>query len=267
MDRGIKAALGIFIFSYLVRVVDIFLLNSPAHWYSIILSKAIPLITLFYIVHYVEKVGLGYIGLSRRDFMKNILLGLVLLLLTLGVNFLPDTLLYTVYRLPFRTPYFYFGLGTAYYLFFCVVNGFMEEGVFRGYMQRKFYHLGKWNAIFIQAILFGFWHIAWTFYNFYSFSTGWMVGLSYVLEYTISYVFFTIIFGIIMGYAYLKTDSLWAPVLTHTFYNFFLSFFLFNESRVAGLIKFLGYPLMAAICLLSIRFLTKKMNIKEKEEA
>jgi membrane protease YdiL (CAAX protease family) len=266
MDRRIKAALGIFIFSYFMRVVDIFLLNSPAYWRSIILSKAIPLLALFYIVCYVEKVGLGYIGLSRRDFLKNILLGLVLLFFTLGFNYLPDTLLNTLYRVPFRTPYFYFGLGTAYYLFFCVVNGFMEEGVFRGYMQRKFYHLGKWNAIFIQAILFGLWHIVWTFYNFYSFSTGWMVGFSYVLEYTISYVFFTIIFGIIMGYVYLKTGCLWASVFTHTFYNFLLNYLLFNESRVAGLIKFLGYPLMGAICLLSIRFLTEKMKIKEREE-
>lgn len=263
MDRGIRAALGIFVFSYLMRAVDIFLLDSPAHWRSIILSKTIPLIVLVYIVCYVEKAGLGYIGLSRKDFLKNILVGLVLLFFTLGFNYFPDTLLYAIYRVPLRTPYLYFGLGTVYYFFFCVVNGFMEEGVFRGYMQRKFYILGKWNAIFIQAFLFGLWHIAWTFYNFYSLTTGWKVGLPYVVEYTTSYVFFTFIFGIIMGYAYLKTNSLWAPVLTHTFYNFLLNFILFNESRVAGLIKFLGYPLMAVICLLSIRFCAKKMKMDE----
>ena len=257
-----------FIFSYVIRIIDIFVLNSPASPRSIILSKTLPLLVLFYVVMRIEKVGLEYIGLSGKQMAGNFFLGAILLFFTLGYNYVPDMILNIFYNTPLNKLQFLFDWGVAYYLFFCLVNGFMEEGVFRGYLQKKFYVVGKWNAIFIQAFLFGTWHVAWTFYNFYNFfSHSWMVNASYATEYTIGYVFFTFIFGIIMGYAFLKTGSLWGPVFCHTFYNFIQNFFMPNAGAVAELIRFLGYPVMAAVCLLVVKFVTEKMKMEEEENA
>jgi len=260
LNKDIKIALAMFTFSYIVRILDIFVLNSPASSRSIILSKAIPLLVLLYVLKNVEKVGFDYIGLSKRKAGWNLLLGVVLLALTLGYNYVPDTFLFFIYGIPFQNPTFFFDWGIAYYLFFCVVNSLMEEGVFRGFMQKKFYVMGKWNAIIIQAFLFGVWHIVWTFYNLYDFSShNWIVYRIYVFEYTVGYVFFTFVFGVIMGYAFFKTESLLGPVLCHTFYNFFLTFLLFNESAMAGVIKFVGYPIMGVLSLFVVKIITEKM--------
>jgi uncharacterized protein len=42
------------------------------------------------------------------------------------------------------------------------VNSFMEEGLFRGVMIPLFRtRLSSWQAIWLQAVLFGAWHLPW----------------------------------------------------------------------------------------------------------
>ena len=96
------------------------------------------------------------------------------------------------------------------------INSFMEEGLFRGVMLRHFRaSLSFWRANFLQAALFGLWHINWPIKQFLS---G-QIDLGGAVFQAVMLLIATGIFGFAMGYLYLKTDNLWAPWLVHTINN------------------------------------------------
>lgn len=109
--------------------------------------------------------------------------------------------------------------GLTFALFLLVgnfINSFMEEGLFRGVMLRHFrVSLSFWKANFLQAALFGIWHLNWPIKQF---MTG-QLDLGGAAFQSIMLLIATGIYGFAMGYLYLKTDNLWAPWLVHTINN------------------------------------------------
>jgi membrane protease YdiL (CAAX protease family) len=86
--------------------------------------------------------------------------------------------------------------------------GISEEGLFRGYIQTHLQKFYAWKAIFIQAILFGFWHFVWNLYPFNPFAMA-------------QYIATTFFIGLLFGYFYSKAKNLVPLILTHGLWNSF----------------------------------------------
>jgi membrane protease YdiL (CAAX protease family) len=111
-----------------------------------------------------------------------------------------------------------------------LVNSFMEEGLFRGVMLRHFrVRLSPWQANFLQAALFGIWHLAWPVKDYL---TG-QADFGSAAGQAVFIVLGASVTGLFYGYLYLKTDSLWAPWLAHTINNTTLN--LLHMRTIGGL--------------------------------
>ena len=98
-------------------------------------------------------------------------------------------------------------LGTSFLV------GFIEEIPYRGFMLQKFTdHTGFWIANLITSLLFLAVHVP-----------GWM-ALHMLRAGTAASIF---IFGVVMAIAFKYSDSLWAPIVTHST-NDFLSVLIFH---------------------------------------
>jgi uncharacterized protein len=94
-----------------------------------------------------------------------------------------------------------------------VLVGFIEEIPYRGFMLRRFAErLNFWLANLITSLLFVAIHLP-----------GWMALHTLRVE-NVATIF---IFGIVMGTVFKWSDSLWAPIVTHSA-NDFLSFVIFR---------------------------------------
>jgi membrane protease YdiL (CAAX protease family) len=113
------------------------------------------------------------------------------------------------------------GLGVALFLIAGnLLNSFMEEGLFRGVMLTHFRRcLSPWRANFLQAGIFGLWHITWPIYHLV---TG-EAELGQAAFEALTAVFGATIAGLVYGTLYLKTDSLWASWMAHTVNNTLLN--------------------------------------------
>jgi len=99
---------------------------------------------------------------------------------------------------------FYFAL---WLIFGNIVNVFMEEGLFRGLMTRKFLDkMSFWKTNFLQAFLLVIWYITWPIKDFLNGNLS--IGGFILNSITASYAPFLI--ALIWGYMYFKTFSLLA---------------------------------------------------------
>lgn len=83
------------------------------------------------------------------------------------------------------------------FLFFCVLAPICEEFLFRGAILNAYRRKIGFAAIFVSAVFFGLMHA-----EIFSVLNGFIVGC-------------------VLGYVYLKTNSMWCPVMLHMFYNLF----------------------------------------------
>lgn len=83
------------------------------------------------------------------------------------------------------------------FLFFCVLAPVCEEFLFRGAIAGAYRRKIGFAAIFVSALFFGLMHA-----EIFSVLNAFVIGLC-------------------LGYVYLKTESMWCPVLLHMFYNLF----------------------------------------------
>jgi len=142
-----------------------------------------------------------------------------------------------------------------------VVNSFMEEGLFRGINLTHFrMRLGPWRANLLQAAIFGVWHVAWPIKHLLDGETD----LAGAASEAGIIVLASAISGLAWGYLYLKTNSLWAPWLSHMINNTVLN--LVHIQTVGGLDADIGvlYPVITlayVAMLLWIKFWTARWGM------
>ena len=99
-------------------------------------------------------------------------------------------------------------------LFFINVPYFFgEELGWRYFLQPKMQKIfGKRKGVFLLGFIWGLWHIFISLY-YYSPKT--------FMPQIFSQIAFTIAIAIFMGYAYMKTDNIWVPIIIHYMNNNF----------------------------------------------
>jgi len=222
--------IGIILFSIILvlRIIEIFCLRLDEVWGEVFVSKLLGfLIIIGYL--WLVKRKIRDIGLHSNNFLKSISIVIVVMTITLAFSYFAEWI-YLVRRglqpffiiAPISNSLdaefavqggFLFGL---WLIFGNFMNSLMEEGLFRGVMITHFrVRLSFWKANFLQAFLFGLWHIVWPIK---SYTTGQM-SASEAIIYAIGYIFASVIIGLVWGYLFLKTNNLWAPWFAHTINN------------------------------------------------
>ena len=214
----------LFIIAAILKIVDVFVFRLDELLGEIILSKSLGFILVLAYLWFVGK-SVTTIGLHGKSVGKALIIGASGIILILIVSY---GLQFGVLIGAGKEPSLVFAAtdpkagvtgGLAFSLFLLIgnfINSFMEEGLFRGVMLRHFrVSLSFWRANFLQAALFGIWHLNWSIKQF---MTG-ELNLGGVASQSIIMLIATGIYGFAMGYLYLKTDNLWAPWLMHTINN------------------------------------------------
>jgi membrane protease YdiL (CAAX protease family) len=150
-----------------------------------------------------------------------------------------------------------------------VVNSCMEENLFRGLMTRKFLtRMNCWKANFLQAGLFGAWHLRWPL-KYYI--TGQMTLIQIIFNAIFINFLASFLIGLIWGYMYYKTDSLWPSWISHFIWNSTLNLIMFNvpsgtdEAIIITAIIAAGIfsMLTGLILMLLIKYLANKWNMSK----
>ncbi|MGE5606093.1 MAG: lysostaphin resistance A-like protein [Bacteroidota bacterium] len=103
-----------------------------------------------------------------------------------------------------------------------LINSFMEEGLFRGLMLILFtVNLPFFQANLLQAVLFGGWHLPWVIKGL---KIGQFKNSGEIILGTVSNFLPQFFMGAVWGYLYYRTNSLWAPIISHTLTNTALNF-------------------------------------------
>lgn len=154
------------------------------------------------------------------------------------------------------------GMGFAVFLLLGnIINCFMEEGLFRGIMipllNRK-YTLRV--TLFLQALLFGIWHIPWAFKWYLSGIVSGPGGLMMAL--LINFLPMVLI-GIVFGVMYHYTGSVWTPWISHFIINSILNLVHINTNGVlnAGMTLRMSIFQSAIFILIPVMILlARKLN-------
>lgn len=191
-----------------------------------IVHKIFGIVIIFVCLKYLHARWLD-IGFTRKNWLKNIGLGLAL-----GLCFYTVTLL-----IEFGFLYFssakpnilmkaggfslasteqFVGAGIGSIIIFNIFNVWMEEGLFRGLFEKLLRQKYKFAAtIFISALLFGLWHVAMPIRSFLDGE----FSLAQAVVFSIGYVLFAFMFGLKMSWLYKMTGSLWLGAADHFFNN------------------------------------------------
>jgi len=224
MKHTIIVPLILLLIAVIFKILDVFVLRLDELLGEIILSKSIGFLL---VIGYLWAVGKSVtaIGLHSRSVGKALIIGAISVVLVLLVSYgLQFSVLIGAGKEPALVltaidPKAGVTGSLAFALFLIVgnfINSFMEEGLFRGIMLRHFRaSFPFWKANFLQAALFGIWHLNWPIKQFITGQTD----LGGTVFQSIMLLIATGIYGFAMGYLYLKTDNLWAPWLVHTINN------------------------------------------------
>ena len=271
IKHTILVPLVLLLIAVIFKIIDTFVLRLDELLGEIILSKSIGFLL---VIAYLWAVGKSVtaIGLHGRSVGKALIIGAtgvaLVLILSYGTQF---SLLVGAGKQPALAltaidPKSGMEGSLLFALFLIVgnfINSFMEEGLFRGVMLRHFRaSLSFWRANFLQAALFGLWHLNWPIKQFITGQTD-LSGASFQ---AIMLLLATGIFGFAMGYLYLKTDNLWAPWLVHTINNSVLN--MVHIRTIEGLDSdMVVFQVMLIVCYVAIillfRTLAKRFQMPE----
>jgi uncharacterized protein len=265
----VLVSLALLTIALVFRLIDIFVLRLDEILGEIVLSKALGfgLVVLFL---WLAGQKLGDIGLHTKGLTPSLLIGASITLLALVVGYTTELLLSgsnTSLQLAAIDPKAGVsgGLLFAIWLVFGnLVNSFMEEGLFRGVMIPLFRtRLTVWQAIWLQAILFGAWHLPWAlkWYQTGVIQTPGQIVMGVVLNF-----FPQILLGLVWGYMYLKTGSLWTSWIAHTLTNTTLN--LLHTATQDGLdggtsLRMTAYSIVALLGMLLVKYLAKRCALSE----
>lgn len=271
-SKPILTGILLMLIALVFRLIDIFVLRLDERLGEIILSKALGFVLVLLFIWAIGR-NPDSIGLHGRRVGEGLLIGVV-------ITILPFIIAYTVEWVVLgqmgQEPRLLFSAidpkaGVTGGLLFALwlvagnfINSFMEEGLFRGAMlnlNRMRLSFGK--AIWLQALLFGVWHLVWVvkWYQSGIVSTPGQIGMAVVANFLPQ-----ICLGLVWGYAYLKTDNLWTAWLAHTLTNTTLN--LLHVATVDGMdpgmsIRMTTFSIVSLFMMFLIRSICDRRKMPE----
>ncbi len=137
---------------------------------------------------------------------------------------------------------------------------FGEEYGWRYYLQPALQErFGKRRGILVLGLLWALWHINIDF-MYYSVEHG--------LEMFLAQIVTCIALGIFFGYAYMKTNNIWVPVILHYMNNNLISVLSGGDANVLQnqQVSFLDIPIHLIGCLVFIIFILAPVFRKDRSE-
>jgi uncharacterized protein len=265
----ILIGLALLTIALIFRLIDIFVLRLDELLGEIILSKVLGFI-LVVLFLWLAGQKLGDIGLHSKGLTSSLFIGASITLLALVVGYTTELLLggsNTSLQLAGIDPKAGVSGGFLFALWLVLgnlVNSFMEEGLFRGVMIPLFRtRLTFWRAIWLQAILFGAWHLPWAL-KWYQ--TGVIQTPGQITMGVVTNFFPQILLGLVWGYMFLKTGSLWTSWIAHTLTNTTLN--LLHTVTQSGLdggtfLRMTAYSIVALLGMFLVKYLAKRFALPE----
>ena len=263
----------------ILSLIDIFVFRIDELWGEIIISKALGFIIIVVYLWSVDK-SIGEIGLHRTMIFQALFIGalastiMVVIYLSIGFLVLTGSNVNAAIIFSPTDPKAGIGGGVLFGLWLVfgnVINCCMEEGLFRGLMTRKFLtRMDFWKANFLQAILFGAWHLRWPL-KYYV--TGQMTLMQALINGILINFLAPFLIGITWGYMYYKTNSLWTSWISHFIFNSTLNLFIFNTPSgtdemiiiTAMLLAGMASILTGLILMLLVKYLADNWNMPTLE--
>jgi membrane protease YdiL (CAAX protease family) len=265
----VLVGLALLAIALIFRLIDIFVLRLDEILGEIVLSKALgfALVVLFL---WLAGQKLGDIGLHSKGLTPSLFIGVGITLLALVVGYTTELLLsgsnvsLQVAGIDPKAGVSGGFLFSIWLVFGNLVNSFMEEGLFRGVMIPLFRtRLTVWQAIWLQAILFGAWHLPWAlkWYQTGVIQTPGQIVMGVVLNF-----FPQILLGLVWGYMYLKTGSLWTSWIAHTLTNTTLN--LLHTATPDGLdggtsLRMTAYSIVALLGMFLVKYLARRFALPQ----
>ncbi|HSL47262.1 MAG TPA: type II CAAX endopeptidase family protein [Anaerolineales bacterium] len=271
-QKPVLTGMILMLIALVFRLIDIFVLRLDERLGEIILSKALGFCL---VVLFVWAIGrnLSSIGFHGRRLSESLLTGTL-------ITVLPFIFAYTVEWIVLQQmgqqPRLLFSAidpkaGVTGGLLFALwlvtgnfINSLMEEGLFRGVMLNlNRMRLSFWKSIWLQAVLFGVWHLVWVVKWIQTgvVSTPGEIGMGIVANFLPQ-----ICLGIVWGYAYLKTDNLWTAWIAHTLTNTTLN--LLHVATVDAMdpgmsIRMTTFSIVSLLMMFLIRYIGNRRNRPE----
>lgn len=266
----ILVGLGLLVIALIFRLIDIFVLRLDERLGEIILSKTLGFI-LVLVFLWLGARKLRDIGLHSRGLTPSLLIGVIVTLLALVVGYTVEMLVMSDRGASLQFVAIDPKAGVSGGILFALwlvlgnfVNSFMEEGLFRGVMIPLFRtRLSFWKVLWLQAILFGAWHLPWAlkWYLTGKIETPGEIAIGVVVNF-----FPQILLGLVWGYMFLKTGNLWTAWIAHTLTNTTLNLLhIAAEGNLdaAMSIRMTAYSIVALLAMLLIKYLAKKFALLE----
>ena len=254
------------------RLIDIFVLRLDERLGEIILSKALGFGLVLLFVRAIGKKP-GSIGFHGRRVGESLLIGMAITVLPFIIAYSVEWILMRQFgqgpRLLFSAIDPKAGVtgGLMFALWLVIgnfINSFMEEGLFRGVMLNlNRMKLSVWKSNWLQAGLFGAWHLIWVvkWVQTGVVSTPGEISLGVVANFLPQ-----ICLGLVWGYAYLKTDNLWTAWIAHTLTNTTLN--LLHVGTVDAMdpgmsIRMTTFSMVSLLMMFLIRYICNRRNMQE----
>jgi membrane protease YdiL (CAAX protease family) len=270
--RPILTGIILMLVALIFRITDIFILHLDELWGEILLSKALGFCLVVVFLWLIGK-NLNAIGLETSGFGQGLLIGAILAVVPFIVSY---TVEWIVLAQSGENPGLLFAAidpkagvtgGLLFGLWLVagnLVNAFMEEGLFRGVMLKLFRaKLSFLRANWLQAALFGAWHLVWVvkWYQTGSISTPAEIGMAIVSNFVPQ-----LLMGFVWGYTFLKTGNLWIPWAAHTVTNTVLN--LAHVTSTGGMdtalvLRMVVFTIASLLMIFAIRFAARRWNMRE----
>lgn len=229
LHKPIKSCVFIFLILLLVHAFEAIALRMDQTIFAEnFINKIFGIVLLFVLLKQLHW-DISTIGFKKYGLVKTILKGFALALFSFFIAYTIEcSILYfqekKIYLGFFITGFSLTGVGSIQTgigfvfinIFFNIINVIMEEGTFRG----LFYQLintrySLKTALFIQALLFGIWHIVTPLHNWID---GEISGMGFV-SLSIGYIIMAGMMGVKWGLLYRMTGNLYAGMADHFFNN------------------------------------------------
>jgi membrane protease YdiL (CAAX protease family) len=281
LSHSLQIGIILFAMILVLRIVEMFYFRLDERWGEVFVSKLLGFLIILGYLRLAER-KIGDIGLHSDHFLESISIVIVFMTISLGFSYfiewiylarrgLQPSLIIAPMSNSLDSEFaiqggFFFGL---WLIFGNFMNSFLEESLFRGVMMTHFrVRLSFWKANFLQAFLFGLWHIVWPVK---SYILGQM-SVSEAIVFAMGYIFLSAIIGLVWGYLFLKTNNLWAPWFAHTMNNSIMNLLhtVTTEGFDSGfMIRMSVFPFIALLTLFLIKWMAEHYqmpNLKRWDE-
>ena len=229
LHKPIKSCVFIFLILLLVHAFEAIALRMDQTIFAEnFINKIFGIVLLFVLLKQLHW-DISTIGFKKYGLVKTILKGFALALFSFFIAYTIECSILYFQEKNFHLGFFITGfsltgvgsiqtgIGFVFInIFFNIINVIMEEGTFRG----LFYQLintrySLKTALFIQALLFGIWHIVTPLHNWID---GEISGMGFV-SLSIGYIILAGMMGVKWGLLYRMTGNLYAGMADHFFNN------------------------------------------------